>query len=285
MKTFRNIIFAGLLLLPLSVHAELPWQFDQHTRYMALGDSLAAGYGAVPTTQGYVYGLYQSGVFDTVPHTIFSNVGIQKATSKVVLEYQVPQAILALQDVQDLPTFITLTVGGNDLLKLFEPGSNPAQVLNEFQTNLTAILIQLRTPLPHTRIYISNLYTIPEIPGADGIVPIFNGIVSGVAAYFGVPVADVYSAFWGKKGLLLISRNGADQFEVHPPTLATVSSPMRFRRLFSKQGWSNEIKVAHSWVALGGVSLGWVHYGSGSGHQADSHANRSSRARRHCCVT
>src|SRR5262245_56040896 len=69
MKTFRNIIFAGLLLFPVSVCAELPWQFDQHTRYMALGDSLAAGYGAVPATQGYVYLLYQSGVFDTAPNT------------------------------------------------------------------------------------------------------------------------------------------------------------------------------------------------------------------------
>ena len=28
-----------------TANAELPWQFEQHTRYMALGDSLAAGYG------------------------------------------------------------------------------------------------------------------------------------------------------------------------------------------------------------------------------------------------
>ena len=29
-------------------------------------------------------------------------------------------------------------------------------------------------------------------------------------------VADVYSAFAGRTGLLLVERNGAGQFEVHP---------------------------------------------------------------------
>jgi lysophospholipase L1-like esterase len=210
MKTFRNIIFAGLLLLPLSVHAELPWQFDQHTRYMALGDSLAAGYGAVPATQGYVYLLYQSGVFDTAPNTILSNAGVPGATSHHVLHHQVPQAIEAFQ-----PTVITITVGGNDLISILN-GANPAQVLADFQVNLTQILLQLRTALPQARIYISNMYTVPEIPGADIIAPIFNNIVAGVANAFGVPVADVYSAFLGRHGLLLINRNGAGQFEVHP---------------------------------------------------------------------
>ena len=210
MKTFRNIIFAGLLLLPLSVRAELPWQFDQHTRYMALGDSLAAGYGAVPATQGYVYLLYQSGVFDTAPKTILSNAGVPGATSHHVLHHQVPQAIEAFQ-----PTVMTITVGGNDLISILN-GANPAQVLADFQVNLTQILLQLRTALPQARIYISNIYTVPEIPGADIIAPIFNYIVAGVANAFGVPVADVYSAFLGRNGLLLINRNGAGQFEVHP---------------------------------------------------------------------
>ena len=43
-----------------------------------------------------------------------------------------------------------------------------------------------------------------------------NQIIAGVAGSYGVPVADVYSAFLGKKGLLLIERHGASSFEVHP---------------------------------------------------------------------
>lgn len=210
MNSLRNMILATLLLLPLSARAELPWQFDQHTRYMALGDSLAAGYGAVPATQGYVYLLYQSGVFDTVPNTILSDAGVPGATSQHVLEHQVPEAI---EDFQ--PTVITLTVGENDLLRILN-GADPTQVLADFQVNLITILSQLRAALPSTRIYVSNLYTISEIPGADTIVPIFNNIVAGVANAFNVPVADVYSAFLGRNGLLLISRHGAAQFEVHP---------------------------------------------------------------------
>jgi len=210
MRTLRNMIFIGFLLLPVTVRAELPWQFDQHTRYMALGDSLAAGYGAVPATEGYVYLLYRSGAFDTVPNTLFSDAGVIGATTEQVLEHQVPQAI---EDFH--PTVITLTVGGNDLLRILN-GADPTQVLADFQFTFAQLLGQLRTALPNTRIYVSNLYSISEVPGADMIVPIFNDIVFGVASFYGIPVADVYSAFSGRDGLLLIERHGAAQFEVHP---------------------------------------------------------------------
>jgi len=219
MKTIRTIILTALLLVPVGARAELPWQFDQHTRYLALGDSLAAGYGAIPTTQGYVYLLYRSGVFDATPNIVFSNAGIPGMTSKDVLDHQVPQVIQYLKDFQDPntspPSFITLTAGGNDLLTILN-GADPAQVLADFQINLVQILGLLRTSLPHTRIYISNLYTVPGIPGADAIASIFNSVVTGVADAYGVEVADVYHAFLEQDGLLLIERHGADQFQVHP---------------------------------------------------------------------
>jgi lysophospholipase L1-like esterase len=199
-----------LLLLPALAHAELPWQTDEHTRYMGMGDSLAAGFGAVPATHGYVYLLYQRGVFDTVPNTLFANAAVPGATSRHVLDHQVPQAIEAFH-----PDFITLTVGGNDLLRILE-GESPAQVLAEFGENLTMILSRLRTGLPQAQIAVSNLYSIPEITGSDTIVPLFNQVVEGVAAAFGVPVADVFEAFQGKQGLLLIERHGAGPFQVHP---------------------------------------------------------------------
>jgi lysophospholipase L1-like esterase len=210
MKTLRFVICVSLLLIPMSVRAELPWQFDQHTRYMALGDSLAAGYGAIPATEGYVYLLYRSGVFDTIPNTLLTNAGVIGATSQHVLDDQVPQAIEAFA-----PTVITLTVGGNDLFTIFN-GADPSVVLANFQANLIQTLGTLRSALPNTKIYMSNLYTISEIPGADTIVPLINLIISNVAGFYGVPVADVYSAFLGKKGLLLIERHGASPLEVHP---------------------------------------------------------------------
>ncbi len=205
-----SLLLVVISLSPLAARADLPWQFQNDTRYMALGDSLVAGYGAIPATRGYVYRLYDSGVFDKVTHTLLSDAGVPGVTSAEVLAYQVPQAVQAFK-----PTVITITVGGNDLLQILN-GADPGQVLMTFQNNLTQILSTLRSQLPNTRIYISNLYTVPEIPDADQIVPVFNEIVAQVAGVFQVPVADVYSAFLGRKGLLLIERPGASPTEVHP---------------------------------------------------------------------
>ena len=212
MKKFILLVVAVCMLAPAAVRAELPWQFDGHTRYMAMGDSLSAGYGAIPATEGFVYLLYRSGVFDTVPHTLFCNAGVPGATSSDVLAHQVPQAIKDFR-----PGVITLTVGGNDLVRIMD-GADPATVMQEFQNNLVQIFLALRSApeLQGTKIYIGNLYSIPEIPASEVIVPIFNQIVAGVAANFGVTVADVYSAFQGKNGLLLVERNGADQLQIHP---------------------------------------------------------------------
>lgn len=207
---FARFLVLLITLVSCPVHAELPWQFDQHTRYMALGDSLAAGYGAITATQGYVYLLYQGGAFDKVPNTLFSNAGVPGATSKHMLDHQVPQAIEAFR-----PTVITITVGGNDILSILD-GANPIQVLSEFQNNLAQSLQALRIYLPGARIYISNWYSIPEIPGSDQIVSAFNQVIAGVAAVYAVPVADVYSAFQGRNGLLLVERHGADPYQVHP---------------------------------------------------------------------
>jgi lysophospholipase L1-like esterase len=214
MRSCRSDILCALvfsLAMVAPAAADLPWEFDNNTRYMALGDSLVAGYGAVPATQGYVYLLYKDGVFDTTTNTLLSNAGVPGVTSLQVLDHQVPQAIEAFR-----PTVITLTVGGNDLLRILKEDADVGQVLNDFQTNFTQILKNLRTTLPNARIVVSNLYTIPQIPGADQVVPIFNQIVTGVAGAFNVPVADVYSAFHGRDGLLLIERPGAATYEVHP---------------------------------------------------------------------
>jgi len=212
MKRFIALLVTVTLLMPAVVRAELPWQFDNHTRYMAMGDSLSAGYGAIPATEGFVYLLYRSAVFDTIPNTLFCNAGVPNATSSDVLAYQVPQAIRDFR-----PTVITLTVGGNDLVKIMD-GADPSAVLQDFQANLVQIFLALRSApeLQNTKIYIGNLYSIPEIPASEVIVPIFNQVVAGVAANFGVGVADVYSAFHGRSGLLLVARNGADPLQIHP---------------------------------------------------------------------
>ena len=189
--------------------AELPWEFEEHKRYMVMGDSLGSGYGAIPQTQGYAYQLYQTGIVDKAPQTLFCNASVIGVTSADVLAYQIPQAYVFKPDV------VTLTVGGNDLAKIIEGKELPEAALAEFQTNLSTILYHLVIELRAT-VYISNLYVIDKISGAEQIIPVFNQIVAGVANGYGVAVADIYGPFQDKKGLLLIERNGASPMEIHP---------------------------------------------------------------------
>ena len=214
LKTALRFFLVLGLLLAGSARADVPWTFSDNTRYMALGDSLAAGYGAMPATQGYAYLLYQQGVYDKTTNTLFANAAVPGATSSDVLAYQVPQAITRFR-----PGVLTLSVGGNDLLRILN-GENPSQVIGEFQANLAEILCTLRHALPQSRIYLHNLYDVPEITaqvtGGLQAILAFNEVIAGVAEACRAIVADVYTAFSGRNGLLLIERNGADQFEVHP---------------------------------------------------------------------
>src|SRR3990172_9815276 len=130
------------LAQPPGVHA------DDATRYLALGDSIAAGYKVVPVTQAYPYLLYQDGVFDHIPSTLFCNAAVPGATSQDVLLHQVPQALIPLADGGFNPKYVTLTVGGNDLLAILRFAAthhDPAetvqfanQVLGAYARNLAA---------------------------------------------------------------------------------------------------------------------------------------------------
>ncbi len=209
MKRLNTLFFVLIILTSSPLYsAELPWQFDQHTRFMVMGDSLGSGYGALPQTKGYAYQLYQSGSVNKLTNTLFCNASVIGVTSADVLEHQVQQAYVFMPDV------VTLTVGGNDLAKILE-GFDTSTILSEFQSNLTNILEHLVINLGAT-VYIANLYVIDEIPGADMIIPVFNQIVAGVAGSYGVAVADIYTQFLDRQGLLLIDRQGALPLEIHP---------------------------------------------------------------------
>src|SRR5512137_2543197 len=79
-KRVLSVSFAALVLAAVFAApaiAQSPQQFaDDATRYMALGDSIAAGYKAMPVTEGYAYRLYLNGVFDRIPHTLFNNASV-----------------------------------------------------------------------------------------------------------------------------------------------------------------------------------------------------------------
>ena len=68
-------ILKAALTVFLLASTEVAWSqhwtsFENNTRYLALGDSLSAGYGAHPSTNGFVYQLYQSGAIDNINNTL-----------------------------------------------------------------------------------------------------------------------------------------------------------------------------------------------------------------------
>jgi len=203
-----------------------PWtSFDDNTRYLALGDSLSAGYGAKPATQGFVYQLYQSGVIDNLNNMLFCTIAVPYATSAVVLAHQVPQASLFLAPTgKSYKKVITLTVGGNDVSSVMAPDGtvNPALVpamLAAYGGNLTAILTNLATSFPDAKIYVGNLYDprLP-IPGADILLGLMNGVTAAVVSGFPghAVLVDLNAAFDGRSGLLLSEKPGAGPDQVHP---------------------------------------------------------------------
>jgi lysophospholipase L1-like esterase len=235
--TFRLGPAAALavLLLPFSIaaaSAQSPQVLaEDATRYLALGDSIAAGYKVAPVTQAYPYLLYQDGAFDRMPHTLFANASVPGAASGDVLLHQVPQAIIPAATGGFSPQYITLTVGGNDLLSVLRfaathPDPNEviqfAQgVLAQYAQNLGAILFQLQSGLPGVKIFVANQYTIPEIqavlPFTDTIIDAFNAVVENVIEQSGpnVFLVDVHRAFLDRNSLLWIDRPAAGPFEVH----------------------------------------------------------------------
>ena len=192
--------------------------FEDNTRYWALGDSLSAGYGAHPSTNGFVYQLYQGGAIDNINNTLLNNLGVVNATSLDVLFYQLPLGGLFFSDTgADYRKVVTLTIGGNDMFKVIG-GADPEAILTAFADNLGAILYSLVMAYPDVEIYVANQYD-PRLPisGGSDLVGALNDVIALVVSGFPeATVVDIFNAFEGRKGLLLIEKKGADVLQVHP---------------------------------------------------------------------
>jgi lysophospholipase L1-like esterase len=228
-RTARLVLVASMAAAPLS--AQSPQQLaTDATRYMAMGDSIAAGFKAQPMTQGYAFLLYRGGVFDRMPHTLFNDIAVVGATSRDVLDHQVPLALIPGSRGGFVPQYITLTVGGNDIaaIRAFAATNPPQDMLfafilervGQYAANLGGILGALATQLPGVKIFVANQYTVPEIEGmfqggAEALALFNQATATVVSNVPGAYLVDVYEAFLGRNGLLLIERREASDLEVH----------------------------------------------------------------------
>jgi len=225
---FLVFVAVALLALPALARAEHWWvDARSHTRYMALGDSIAAGRGAMPQTDGYVYLLYRSGAIDDFRDIHLSNAAVSEATSENVLLHQLPQALPGPRRAGFRPDVITITVGGNDLFTLLDnpDPTDPAavmKVLTAFATNMAGVFTTICADphLRHARVFVSNLYEVPKIdeliPGAGLVVQLLNDVLATVARPFNATIVDIHEAFEGRRGLILDELRGADPLDGHP---------------------------------------------------------------------
>jgi len=270
MKPTRDIAFRfafpsfflllAALLMPALANAQI--NFPKSAYYLAMGDSISAGEGAMPVTQGAVYRLYDQGVFAAKQDLDFSNIAIRAARTWEVLNYQVPEAI-CLTGYQ--ATVVTITVGANDFFREIEQGHFPpdvagiamrsADIVNRLLNGASYVDPQtgqarLCAGLPNVTVLIANNYTLPHPDpttsalldlAARGYAQYLQGFLSSVPVPAGsrVGIVDLYTAFEGRNGLLLIQKKngitgpGPFDFEVHPTNAGHVVIAQEFARAWA----------------------------------------------------
>jgi lysophospholipase L1-like esterase len=218
-KLFASMVaIVAVLATGSAALAEQPWTLGDNVRYMSIGDSFAAGKGAIPVTRGFAYVLYQEGVFAPITDTTFANSAVPGSLSVDVLTWQVPAAIKSFK-----PHVVTVMVGGNDLQRVLG-GASPSAVLAAYGQNLAGILCGLKNGIsPSPLVIAANQPDFPWLtemnPQVRVLIMAMNQVTSDVAQACDARVADVFTAFDGRTGLFLHDRNGAAPNEGHPTNL------------------------------------------------------------------
>jgi lysophospholipase L1-like esterase len=265
-----GLAVAGFIL-PAFASAQI--NFDKSGYYLSLGDSPAAGEGALPVTHGFVYQLYDRGVFGRTQEMDFANIAIKGATADEVQLFQVPQA-LCIQPprIAVAPSVITLLAGANDFFVYLATNGIPQDPLTALPALADAIAAKVEnvmrslvfglpnlppycagSGIPGITVLVANYYSFdhpdPQIEFlfdlalqsfraslAARVAHIQADIVSaGKAARVGY--VDTFLAMEGRQGLLLIDRRngfvGGFDFEIHPTNAGHTAIAIEFERVWN----------------------------------------------------
>jgi lysophospholipase L1-like esterase len=178
--------------------------------YVALGDSLAAGY-TVSEPQEEFTARIAAAIRQEQPIEV-RNFAISGETSRSLLDRQLPEAIHFIEAQQEAGirvSPITLTIGGNDALRVVDaPLDVRRRTVAAVEANIGTALDQLiaATTDPSSQrtadIAVMNYYNLFPGDPDDQSGPTywanqFNAAIARAAATRGVAVADVASAFAG----------------------------------------------------------------------------------------
>ncbi|MCE1178868.1 MAG: SGNH/GDSL hydrolase family protein [Micrococcales bacterium] len=190
--------------------------------YVALGDSLAAGYqpGAGDDKQGGYAGDVLDAVQVTQPKTRLVNLSCSGETTVTMLDgthcdysagSQVDQAVRFLKAHAKNTRLVTIDIGANDVQTCVKGTAVDYNCifagLATVNKNLPDILGRLRAAAPDVKIVALNYYNpflASHLAGPEGqalaqqstmLQSILNGSIASAAAAVGAPVADVATAF------------------------------------------------------------------------------------------
>jgi lysophospholipase L1-like esterase len=234
MRRTLRLVTACLLFVPAAASAQV--NFQKTGYYAALGDSVAAGEGAMPVTNGYAYQLYEQGVFGTKQTMDFSILAVRGGRSQDLLTHQVPQ--LLCSEPAQRPTIVTITAGANDLFRGdFNVPAIALRVvaaINQLLNNDNGFAVPILDPftnapcrrLQNVTILVSNYYQIPHpdpataalldqaIQGFDFVLRMGLQNINKPAGTT-VRVVDLYTMSKEQQGDIVLLR-GPGGFDVHP---------------------------------------------------------------------
>ena len=227
--------------------------------YAALGDSVAAGTGAQPDTNGYAYQLYDHGVFGRTQETAFSSGAIRGARSWDLRDHQAPQ--LLCSEIPQRPTVVTITAGANDF---FSGDTDVASIAQRVAEAVNLLLNNPLLPSPvrdpvtdqpcralaNITILVSNYYSIPHpVPAVaallDQLLQGFDQALQFWLAQIQVPtgshlaLVDLYTPSLGRQGLVTIERRlgnpgpGPFDFDPHPTNLGHAFIAHQFEKAWN----------------------------------------------------
>lgn len=185
-------------------------------RFLALGDSLTAGYG-VGLSRSFAT-LYYQNLSLGYPELRYVNLGMNGLTSGHLVSML---GHSKLRSILPEARIITITVGSNDLLSIGKGMINgervdPDYVLRDFWQNMFLLGESIRRINASTTIKVATIYN--PLPPLDKPLKTFvhtllksaNQCISHMAREYGGVVIPVAKAFQGKEQVLL----GPDRF--HP---------------------------------------------------------------------
>jgi len=237
------VFLVAMLVAPALASAQI--DFEKNGYYVAMGDSVAAGEGAMPVTHGYVYQLYDHGTFGSRQETDFASIAVRGGRSWDLRDHQVPQ-VLCAEPVQR-PTVVTMTAGANDFLRndpdIGSIARRVAESIDLLLNNGTGMVampvLDPFTSVPcraltNVTVLVSNYYSIPHPDPAifallDAALRGFDQALRFWLQFVPVPpgstvaVVDLYTPSLGRQGLIAVERrlgfSGPLDFDIHPTNL------------------------------------------------------------------